>query len=551
MNELITKIFKETEQFKKIVFIKPICIDPILFDFNNNQIKDSNVNEELNKTIIGLLNDYKKMVIEKQYNIDNMWNYITLLHKCRKIFLNNSHIFQYTSSSSSLGKDKDKDDDYDDEEKGPIISSSSLDFELSMILYIVASKEQSLVDDNINDNDGAKKNAIHLLNAKICLEEAYNIAKECNDNLDNIVNNNKEDNDDMSPYNMLLNKKIISDIKTPSISSEDSNKYLIKSNLSSCSEWINDIGGLDLMKSRHQIAYCQSNENFYKAIKSSKSSDQCQLNKMNISYSISQLYKEIISVTLVNEKYNDNNLKRFSKFMYYYWNFKAHKILFKTSCNEYFNCEDEIFMNHYETNIEIPSELNRYSLLCKYYNKMNKIIKDNKNMTSFDSIIIKKKSSIDNVYNNLCNKLDKWNLSKTTEYKECNLKFDSLYCTSLANKITFTSSIEKSLNKIQKIHSIKRFIDFCDNKSTISTSESIVDIDYNELKDKFKKQCKKWEKEHSTLKNNDIFILGKIDSDITWMIFFMSLFENDKTISDNQSFGILKTSIKKFINTDF
>jgi hypothetical protein len=566
MDKLITKIdniFKEPEQYKKIVFFTPKMIrnEPILFEFCNfnptvnmdiiNAEHHSYIYEELNNNVIPLLNNYKRLIAEQQqFTINNnVWDYITLLHKTRKIILNNSQLFKYSTivGDDGGGGGVNNVDDKDTDEV-PSLLSSSLDFELTMILYMLASKEQSLVDDNLTDSVGTKKNAIHLINAKICLEEAYLISKDCHENLDNIVQSSSSDgdNNNIKPYDMLLYKKHINDIKTDHISNEDSNQFLIKSNISSCSDWIKDIGGLELMKARYQIAYCQANENFYKAI---KNSSKDTFSKLNISFSIADLYKEIISKngTLGNDIYNDNNIKKFSKFMYYYWIYNAHKIVFKSSSKEYCNSNDEDVLTYYENINEIPLELNRYTLLTKYYNKLMKIITNNKNLNSFSSIINKKKESIELNYNNLINLLTKWSLALTPSSEDINfVKYDPLYCTSLSNKIQFKSFIDISLTRLQKNNNIKKFIDFCDNKPSINVNID-GDGDMAILKEKFKNHLTKWDIEHSSIKNNHKFILGKIDSDLKWMIFFISLFENDKTISDNKSYEILKSAINKFI----
>lgn len=568
MDKLITKIdniFKEPEQYKKIVFValKPIINEPVLFDFCNfNPGNDLVIINELNNNVIPLLNNYKRLISDtKQFNVNNhTWDYVTLLHKTRKIILNNSHIFKYSTTTPTgdvnTKDDNDNDDDDDKEEGNTLLSSSSLDFELSMILYMIASKEQSLVDDNKADNMGNKKNAIHLINAKICLEEAYLIAKDCYENLENITTSTttNQDNEFISnkPYDILSYKKHINDIKTDHISNEDSGTYLIKSNTSSCSEWINDIGGLEIMKSRYQIAYCQANENFYKAI---KYSSKDTLSKINVSFGISELYKEIISKngTLGNEKYNDNNIKKFSKFMYYYWRYNAHKIAFKSSCKEYYSCDKEELLEYYEDPNQITLELNRFALLDKYYNKIIKVITDNKNLSWYKPIIDKKKESVEKIYNTLTDVLKKYGLSEPFVNIDNDLfQFDVLYCTTLSNKITFKSFIDTSLNRLQKTNTIKNFIDFCDNKCInigigIAGGGGGGGEDIIQLKDQFRKQLMKWEREHSTSKNDPMFMLGKIDSDLRWMIFFLSLFENDKSISDNKSYDILKTAINKFI----
>lgn len=560
MEKLITKIdniFKEPEQFKKIVFVtpKPIHVqpDPVLFDFSQFNPCIS-ITEEVTTNVIPLLNNYKRLILEQQqFNITNtVWDYVALLYKTRKVILNNSHIFKYSTITHC------DDDDEGINSDSPVLSSSSLDFELVMTLYMIASKEQSLVDDCKTDNQGNKNNTIHLLNAKTCLEEAHLIAKDCCENLENITYDDTSSTGN-KPYDLLSYKKHINDIKTDHISNEDSLQYLIKSNTSSCSNWINDIGGLELMKARSIIAYCQANENFYKAI---KYTNKDSLSKMNLSFSISGLYKDIVKKNglLSHEKFSDNNIKKFSKFMYYYWIYNAHRLAFKLACHDYCNCDNEKLLEYYDERSQIPLEINRYNALDKYYNKIIKIITNNKNLTWYKPIIEKKKSSITRVYNDLIKVLNEWNLSTEIgdTLDESLDTFDVLYCTTLSSKITFKSFIDKAFTRLQNV---KNFIDFCDNKYNIGNNSTtttpplittevdggIKHEDIIKLKEVFQQKLLKWEKDHSVLKNDSKFIIGKIDSDLRWMIFFVSLFEHDKSITDIESFNILKRAVNKFI----
>jgi hypothetical protein len=553
----IDHIFKSPEQFKKIVFVTPKPInqtpDEIQFEFSNFNQLDDKCLYELKTILIPLLNNYKRLLLEQQqFGITNTtWDYVALLSKIRKIILNNSQIFKYTTTSSQ-SEDDNKEEDL------PHLLSSSLDFELVMILYMIASKEQSLVDDSKTNQEGNKDNAIHLINAKVCLEEAYLIAKDCNDNLQNITydNNNLHTN---LPYDLLSYKKHISDIKTDHISNEDSTNYLIKSNPSSCSGWINDIGGLELMKARSIIAYCQANENFYKAVKYTNKEDY--KTKMNISFSISELYKSIISKSgiLHNEKFDDNNIKKFSKFMYYYWIFNAHKYAFKMKCNIYCATDitNEDLLAYYDEPDHIPAELIRFGLLDKYYNKITKIIKNNKNLSWYKPIIDKKKDSVNKINTGLIKLLDEYKLNSeiaTTDESESSLlnTFEKTYCTILSNKITFKSFIDKSLSRLQNI---KNFIDFCDNRYIIDKPINITKgndgndgNEINELKGRFKQKLIKWEQNNKHLKNDKSFMLGKMDSDLKWMIFFVSLIDNDPSLlADKISYNVLKTSISQFI----
>lgn len=554
----VYEIFKEPDQFKKFIFVNPKIVpsgqqqqqNPFIDICNENSLNDFLNHCKVNKNhpiynifIEGgykmneLLNKFRSS-LELNYDLQSILDYITLLRKFRKIFLNNSTLFEYYTNTMDN-----------------IIKSTSIDFELCMILYILAFNQQSLVDETNKDKNVLKNNSIYLMNAKLCFEEVENIIKEHIEKFDNLTSSINDDNDDETvnyPYNLMENKKFITKIKTSSINNKNSELYLIKQGEH---KWIEDIGGINLIKTRSIIAFCQANEYYYKANKIIlKEGKDNTVNCITIAYSISLKYKEIISKNgiLGNEKYNDHPFKIYSKFLYYYWKLKVHQQIFHSSCKSYLNSENDQFIIYLNDLNEIPLELKRYDLIIKNYNKLTQIINKDKTLKSFTTKIEKKIQNIEDNYKNLKAEIAKWGNINNNNDDSFNYDFYPFNPLDCPFKEMIKNKQENNLNNIIKINPmIQNFINFCDNKP-LTILKKFED-------DKIESLTLQLRNNYATLKNYNNqnitnkkdFELGRITERLEWIKYLVQLYEKDNTLLDKISINVLIKSIKDVSDKPF
>lgn len=586
MESLKLNIFNQNnnennEQVKKIKFINPknnseIPLNSKFFDFcGENKLieyqKYYNINNKFNpylnefflegNKIEELLNEYFKNNLN---NNNQLFDYIIILYQCSKIFFNNSLNFEYSNGDE-------------------IIKSSSFDFELCMCFYKLASEEQLKVNDDNFEINNLKNNTNHLILTKKYLEKAYLIAKNCLEKLDDIDNNNNNENnkDLIFPYNLILSKRFIINVKTNSINNKNVDETLLQSNKKALLKWINDIGGIDIMKTRYYLALCQANENFYKAMKiTSKKFPSKKVSKSkysDIAYGISQQYKEIFSKNngiLNDERYNNHIFKIFSKFMYNYYLFISNKILFNDKCSLYLstanNLENDDFLDYFNDKNEILKEYFRFNnIINKKYETLLIIIKKNQSsLKIWEDLIIKKFKKCEDNFNLLIEKLKTWSLNINDNSENINYKL-SIYkdfkptLTILDEDINIDKNIENSLKKFDQFET---FFNFCNNKGIqnnfiIKEEEEQINNNNNEndynlrLKklNEFKNQYNNWQNKLPFNNKNNIsfeykrgFIDGQITERFDWCKSKIIILNKNKHIIDYKSLETIEKSIVEF-----
>lgn len=510
---------------------------------DNLFLSASVINENLSKL-------KKKLINENYQSLNDLWDYISLLHYTRKIFLNNNSNFTYTQLDES------------------ILSSSSLDFEYCISLYIMAAKQQECLNESSKDFEVLKGKVSNLIIAERCFEEVFLIAKNCENNIHKGITEQTTLNDNtIKPFNIFLknSKRFVINLQTQSIGSEDVQNVMLKSNLSILNKWINDdFGGLDLIKSRSKIAYCQANETYFKAMK--------YLVKINedipksflaeIAYdnglSYSSIYKK--NGPLQNESYNENVNRIFSHFMSKYWFFKSHSIFFILNTEKYIITNDYID-EFIENQKSIEIENSRFLLLTKY--KKNLIKLNNNNLFDY---YIQKTNQIFEQCESIFKKLDsrikefpKLNIIHTDEnFNIIKSTTNSRNCINISKLLHFNDFIDNSLKRIlQNNNKTKNEI-----QSFLNITNNIL-IDFNQsVKEEFtllkykepfiNAQKELLEKDKSILSNKhqrEIFEKGMIHERAQWIQYFYNLIKNNKPFLDSDTNNkIVEDNMIAFIN---
>jgi len=509
---------------------------------DNLFLSTSIINENLSKL-------KKKLINENYQSLNDLWDYISLLHYTRKIFLNNNSNFTYTQDES-------------------ISSSSSLDFEYCMSLYIMAAKQQECLNESSKDFEVLKGKVSNLIISERCFEEAFLIAKNCENNINKgvVVTEQTIDNT-IKPFDIFLknSKRFVINLQTQSIGSEDVQNVMLKSNLSILNKWINDdFGGLDLMKSRSKIAFCQANESYFKAMK--------YLVKINenvpksflaeIAYDNGLSYSSIYNKNgpLQNEIYNENFNRIFSKFMSKYWFFKSHSIFFIINTEKYIITNDYIdeFIEN-EKSIEI--ETSRFLLLTKYQKNLIKL--NNNNL--FDYYLQKTNQifeQCESIYKkldlrikefpklNIIHTDDNFQIIKSTTYPR--------NCINISKLVHFNDFINNSFKRILQNNSktkneIQSFLNITNNilfDFNQSIKEEFTLVKYREH---FRNALKELtEKDQSILSNKhqrEIFEKGMIHERAKWIQYFYNLIKNNKPFLDSDKNNkIVEDNMVAFIN---
>lgn len=553
-----------TPQVRKFLFMTPIdktIKHENFFDFCSDPYKkDFQYSIEYKKIINTLFqegNNIKKLLYD--YSLDTKFNqeYISLLFILNNVFYNNSSLFEYTNKN----KDNPK-----------IIKSSSLEFEICMKLYLIASQHQLMVKDDSLITSDIRNNAENLWKSYIYLKKAYEIALNSIENYDKIKKT-EENSELVYPYNIINNKKFIVNIKSQSISSNDVDEILLTNSNNTLSKWIDDIGGLNKMKARYIIAECQTNENYFKMtkiilksmIKSNKPIDnRIKDLKQRISFGISILYKSLINKNdgIINSIDDQESiLFKISNFMYYYWSFKSHKIIFKEKCNFYnnqstINLEDDTFINLFDDQKEILTEYYRFNIIKKKYTKLIEIINKNKKFNSFKDEITNKFEKSEKIFNLLNEKISSWKLiiKELNDDISNNIKDINPEYTNNFIKITFDEFIQSGLQKISKLNEFTNLINFCKNiplKNQIIISNNNTTNYIKKLEDlesKFQESNKSWQNQNIS-KSQDFIdgrIFGRIEERIEWINYSFNILKNNKHLEDNKSLVILEKSINSF-----
>jgi len=578
MDKIIEILIDKKPEIKRINFPLPIPYQENNINFCGSFYKEdflkyydissteTNYLKVIDKVFSGgkIINEYlnnlkKKLISSNYYSLDDLWDYITILNYSRKIFLNNNSNFQYTQNDE-------------------IISSSSLDFEYCMSLYIMASKQQLLLLDNdsikLKDSKQLKEKVSHLIISEKCFDEAFLIAKTIDNNNNNniiIVSSQEEENEEkIEPFKIFSNnpKRYIINLDTQSMGNEDVNNILIKSNTSILSKWVNDIGGLDLMKTRSKIAYCQANEYYFKSLKYLilQNNDVPKTVLSSNAYAIGLSYQSIFNNNngpLNNEKYDENFNKIFSKFMSKYWFFKSHYITFINNTEQFIKGEEDYDLQDFIEN-SIDIEYSRFKKIKKYQNVLIKLNNNNNFFNTFIQKINKNIESIELIFKNFNTKIAELSLPIDENFKLPKNTMTPLYCLNISKTIQFNDFINNSFKRIinKKNRDFQFFLNFTDNKiinlNDISPKlESIINSTnqgFNgNLLLKFRDYQEKWiEHEKKTLINHydrEIFLKGKIHERLSWIHFLIGLLKNNNTFTDeNNSIKYIENTIQEFIN---
>lgn len=585
MDKLIETLHKLSDKnpiiIKRINFPLPIPSHENFINFCGSSYKndflkyyDISLNETnlklIDKFFNGgkLINDYlnnlkKKLINSNYHSLDDLWDYITILNYSRKIFLNNNSNFQYTQNDE-------------------IISSSSLDFEYCMSLYIMASKQQTLFllneNDKLEDSKQLKEKVKHLIISERCFEEAFLIAKTIENNNNIIIIQQQkeeelENEEKIEPFKIFSNnpKRYIINIETQGMGSEDVNNILIKSNTTILGKWVNDIGGLDLMKTRSKIAYCQANEFYFKSIKYFilQNPEVPKSVLSSISYAIGLCYQSIFNNNnngpLNNEKYDENFNKIFSKFMSKYWFLKSHYITFINNTEQFIK-EDSDTQEFIENSLNnkniIDNEFSRFKKIKKYQNVLTKLNNDNI-FNTFIQKSSKKFEIIETIFKKFSLKIDELSLSIDDNIKISKNIITPVYCQNISKTIQFNDYINISLQRIlKKNRDFQFFFNFTDNKiinlNDLSSSpkpdlSNTSHIFNGNLLLKLKDYQDIWiEHERNTLLNSydkELFSKGRIHERLSWIHFFINLLKANQTFTDdNNSIKYIENTIQEFIN---
>lgn len=489
------------------------------------------------QTVLKLLNGYKNNNSFMD-NDDKLWEYITLLYYSRNIFTNNGLSFEYTN----------KEDD---------IKSTSIDFEICMLLYIYASKQQDLVDDNSKKKETIRKNITHLINVENCFDESFKIAKHCKNNLLLIP----YDNCPQIENHIILKgkKRYVTNKKINGFGSKDKQEILIKNNPVSISDWIEDIGGLDIMHTRKILTSCQVSEYYIKGLK--YSGGILPPNLIPELYSlISKKYDSIYNGNgpLNDKKYEGENLRIYSRLMKRYWLFKAHTCIFDTKNEKYINYlknDNQKFIDSLVDEKGLFYEKYRYeNIIEPIYNKLKKFIKNNDGYDVFlkktEKLFVKSKKYYDEIKNYVENNgqistMNKKNYSKSDFY------FDK--CSDCKREhfndvtINFNVHTQNIIKKIASSQGIQYYLDFCNNnlEKSYNNSSSHINIVPNSKKSHHGNiahykdlYMRIREKLTEQIKNVDIdnksFAIGLLTERMEWIEFFLINFLANKPSDDDK-----------------
>jgi hypothetical protein len=555
----IKEIFIEKKQIiKRINFLLPIPFhqDEIKFNFHSDLNKQDFLkfyeiteDERLSMKLIdnlflsaSIINENlstlkKKLINENYQSLNDLWDYISLLHYTRKIFLNNNSNFTYTQEGNES-----------------ILSSSSLDFEYCISLYIMASKQQECLKESSKDVEVLKWKVSNLIIAERCFEEAFLTAKNCENNINKgIVSIEKTIDNTIQPFDIFLknSKRFVINLQTQSIGSEDVQNVMLKSNLSILNKWIqDDFGGIDLMKSRSKIAYCQSNESYFKAIKYlvKINEDVPKLSLAEIAYNNGLSYSSIYNKNgpLQNEIYNENFNRIFSKFMSKYWFFKSHSIFFILNTEKYITPSDDYIDEFIENQQSIEIENSRFLLLTKYQKNLIKL--NNNNLFDY---YIQKINKVFEQCESIYKKLDvrikefpKLNIIHTDDnFKIIKSTTKTLNCSNIAKLLHFNDFINNSLKRIlqnnpKTKNEIQSFLNITTN-TLFDFNQPVTKEEFTleKYREPFRNALKELtEKNQSILSNKhqrEIFEKGMIQERVKWIQYFFNLIKNNNKFIDS------------------
>jgi hypothetical protein len=518
-------------------------------NYYNIKNSDNSINRffQDGQTVLNLLNGYKNNNSFMD-NDNRLWEYITLLYYSRNIFTNNGLSFEYTNKEND-------------------IKSTSIDFEICMLLYIYASKQQDLVDNSSKKRETIKNNLTYLINAENCFDESFKIAKHCKNNLLLIPYDNCPEIE--NHYILKGKKRYVTNKKINGFGSNDNQEILIKNNPVSISDWIEDIGGLDIMYTRKIITSCQITEYYIKGLK--KSGAEIPHSLIPELYSlISKKYDSIYNENgpLNDKKYKDENLKIYARLMKSYWIFKAHTYMFNAKNEKYTsylqNDNNQKFIDSLVDEKGFFYENYRYeNIIEPIYKKLIKFINNNNNgydvfLKKTNNIFEKSKKYYDETRkyienNSQINAMNKANYSKSDFYfskcSDCNKDHFKNFT------INFSTYTQNIIKKIASSHGIQYYLDFCNNNLEKLYHKSDINIVTNSnnnntkshhgniahYKDLYMKIREKLTEQIGNVNlDNASFAIGLLTERMEWIEFLLIYFLANKSSDvDKESIDIL------------